>query len=105
MLKKNFPEYYNHLKDLIGGVGKEIPGAMSGFAHPHRETVAEGELSTKMKELIALGIAISVRCDGCVSYHVHDALSAGAQPTGDRRDHQSPLSPRNSPLHLDNWLP
>ncbi len=31
-----------------------------------------------MKELIALAIGISVRCDGCISYHVHDALEAGA---------------------------
>jgi AhpD family alkylhydroperoxidase len=32
----------------------------------------------KIKELIALGIGIAVRCDGCIAYHVHDALRAGA---------------------------
>ncbi|MBE01770.1 carboxymuconolactone decarboxylase family protein [uncultured Marinobacter sp.] len=30
------------------------------------------------QELIALGIAITVRCDGCISFHVHDAMAAGA---------------------------
>src|SRR5690606_5904806 len=30
------------------------------------------------KELIALGIAITVRCDGCIAFHVHDAMQAGA---------------------------
>jgi AhpD family alkylhydroperoxidase len=38
----------------------------------------EGALSTKVKELIALAIAITVRCDGCIAYHVHDARKAGA---------------------------
>ena len=28
----------------------------------------------------ALGIAAAVRCDGCIAYHVHDALEAGAEP-------------------------
>ena len=35
-------------------------------------------MSSKTKELISLGIAITVRCEGCISYHVHDALKAGA---------------------------
>jgi AhpD family alkylhydroperoxidase len=26
----------------------------------------------------ALGIGIAARCDGCIAYHVHDALKAGA---------------------------
>lgn len=78
MVQKNFTEYYGHLQELISGLRKEMPGQMAGFAHLHREAVGDGELSAKVKELIALGIAISVRCDGCISYHVHDALDAGA---------------------------
>jgi AhpD family alkylhydroperoxidase len=35
-------------------------------------------LETKTKELIALGIAITARCEGCIAYHVHDAMKAGA---------------------------
>jgi AhpD family alkylhydroperoxidase len=31
-----------------------------------------------MKELIALAIAISVRCEDCISLHIHDAIKAGA---------------------------
>jgi AhpD family alkylhydroperoxidase len=40
--------------------------------------VEPGALDTKSKELIALGIAIAVHCDGCIDFHVHDALAAGA---------------------------
>jgi AhpD family alkylhydroperoxidase len=75
---KDYPKYYSELQRLIGKLGEELPGPMGGFARLHKEAVAEGALSPKVKELIALGIGISVRCDGCISYHVHDALRAGA---------------------------
>ena len=44
----------------------------------HEASLKPGALDTKTKELIALGIAITVRCDGCISFHVHDAMEAGA---------------------------
>jgi AhpD family alkylhydroperoxidase len=78
MTANSYPEYYNHLGELMGKLGKEIPGPMSGFSQLHRQAVAGGALSTKIKELMALAIAITVRCDGCIAYHVHDALLAGA---------------------------
>jgi AhpD family alkylhydroperoxidase len=27
---------------------------------------------------MALSIAIAVRCEGCIAFHVHDAIAAGA---------------------------
>lgn len=77
-MEKRYPEYLEHIKGMIGKLSQEIPGPMSGFGQLHQEAVAEGALSPKVKELIALAIAITVRCDGCISYHVHDALHAGA---------------------------
>jgi len=56
----------------------ESPDVMKGFMELHGETMADGALSRKEKELIALGIAICIRCDGCIAYHIHDALGAGA---------------------------
>jgi len=53
---------------------------MEGFGLLHKSAVQDGVLSNKVKELIALSIGISVRCDGCIAYHVHDALEAGASP-------------------------
>jgi AhpD family alkylhydroperoxidase len=74
----NYPEHYKKLKDLMGELGTEIPQTMKGFKSLHKAGVAEGALSTKSKELISLGIAITVRCDGCIAFHVHDAIQAGA---------------------------
>ncbi|MDN4502678.1 carboxymuconolactone decarboxylase family protein [Alteromonadaceae bacterium BrNp21-10] len=69
---------YNKLQTLSSQLIKEMPEAMAGFGALHVAAVSEGALDTKTKELIALGIAITVRCDGCIAFHVHDALSAGA---------------------------
>jgi AhpD family alkylhydroperoxidase len=75
---KDFPKYYKDLCSWMEKMGQQMPGQMGGFGQLHKEAIKEGALSSKTKELIALGIAITVRCDGCISFHVHDALKAGA---------------------------
>ena len=51
---------------------------MGGFAGLHKAATTKGALDTRAKELIALGIAVAVRCESCIAFHVHDALAAGA---------------------------
>lgn len=51
---------------------------MAGFDKLHREAVGGGVLPKKVKELIALAVAICVHCDGCITCHVRDVLSSGA---------------------------
>jgi AhpD family alkylhydroperoxidase len=75
---KNYPELHDHLEKGIDALAHKLPGTMSGFMQMHQATVEDGALDARTKELIALGIAIAVRCDGCISYHVHDAVEAGA---------------------------
>jgi AhpD family alkylhydroperoxidase len=77
-MSKNYPDIYEHLNELMGRLGTETPGVMNGFAALHSASTADGALPTKTKELIALAIGIAVHCDGCIAYHVHDALHAGA---------------------------
>ncbi len=77
-MSMNFPEKRHDLQVLLGRLGRELPGAVAGFAHLHKEAMASGTLDAKIKELIALGIAVAARCDDCIAYHVHDALKAGA---------------------------
>lgn len=38
----------------------------------------ESALSTKYKELIAIGISVAVRCSPCLAYHVNEAVKHGA---------------------------
>lgn len=74
----NYPETYENLLALMKKLSGHIPDTMQGFMSLHHAGASDGALSSKVKELIALGIAITVRCDGCIAFHVHDALKAGA---------------------------
>ena len=69
---------YRHLEQRLAALGREIPLPYGGFARLHRKALADGALSGKVKELMALAVSIAVGCDGCIAYHVHDAVVAGA---------------------------
>ena len=77
------------LQDLAP-LGRElralIPGVYDGFAQLHSAAFADGELDRKTKELLALAVAIAVRCDGCIASHargaaVHNATEAEVAET------------------------
>lgn len=55
----------------------EIPEVMRAFADLSRSAMAEGELSGGCKELIALAIAATRECDGCVAAHARGAARTG----------------------------
>lgn len=44
--------------------------AMQGFGQLSRAAMAEGAISAKNKELIAMGIAVTQHCSGCIGFHV-----------------------------------
>ena len=50
-----------------------IPAVYDGFSELHSAAFAQGEIDKKTKELIALAIAIAVRCDGCIASHARGA--------------------------------
>ena len=77
-MEKNYSEYYEQLQSQIGAFAKENPGVMKGMGQLHHAAVSNGALSTATKELIAVGIGIAARCDGCITVHVKEALKAGA---------------------------
>jgi AhpD family alkylhydroperoxidase len=74
----NYVELHNHLEDGFAKLGKDLFGPMSGFGRLHRTSVEDGVLNSKTKELMALAISIVIHCEGCISYHVPDAIKAGA---------------------------
>jgi AhpD family alkylhydroperoxidase len=74
----NYIELHDHLDAGISTLMKELPGTMAGFTLLHRKAVEDGVLSGKTKELIALSVSVAMRCEGCIAYHVYDAIKAGA---------------------------
>jgi len=78
MGNRNYPAYRDYLNDQAKKLRGEIPEVFKGFNSLREAAMAKGELSVKTKELVAIGIAIGARRDGCIAYHVRAALSAGA---------------------------
>jgi AhpD family alkylhydroperoxidase len=75
----DYMELHRQLENGLEQLGREIPLPMGGFARLHKKALADGVLSRKIKELMALAISIAVGCNGCIAYHTHDAVAAGAE--------------------------
>jgi AhpD family alkylhydroperoxidase len=74
----SYPEQLDRIKASMGGLAERQPRTLKAFSALHDAAAAPEALDFKTKELIALAIAVSLRCDGCIAYHTHDALEAGA---------------------------
>jgi len=51
--------------------------AMAGFGQLARAAITDGALPAKHKELIALAVAVTQRCSGCIGFHVKALLQLG----------------------------
>lgn len=74
---ESYVDYRKHLNSRAAALHKDVR-AMAGFGHMHKDAMADGALPRKTKELMALAVSITSRCEGCIAFHVHDALEAGA---------------------------
>jgi AhpD family alkylhydroperoxidase len=48
------------------------------FLELEKATFCNGSLSTKTKELIAVGISAAMNCESCIQWHTEHAIKAGA---------------------------
>jgi AhpD family alkylhydroperoxidase len=78
MIDNEYGDYCNRIGKLISKLKEELPGPLESFSALHSQTITDGVLDKKYKELIAIGISISTGCEGCIDFHVHDALQSGA---------------------------
>ena len=68
----------DELAPLGRDLRRAIPDVYKGFSELHGAALADGALSTGVKELMALTIAVVERCDGCIASHARGAVKAGA---------------------------
>jgi AhpD family alkylhydroperoxidase len=76
-------EYIDLIDDLrtsTRDLREAIPETWAGFAELHVGAVADGALPARIKELMALAIAVVKQCDGCIAYHAKAAARRGATP-------------------------
>ncbi len=67
----------DELRPLARELRQAIPDVFRGFAELHKGAFAAGALDVRTKELIALAIAVTERCDGCIAAHAASLARAG----------------------------
>ncbi len=74
-------EVQNYFKEFIKSTQKmarDIPDVVKGFQGLVEKSLAPGVLDAKVKEFIALGIAVAQHCVPCIYLHTQKAVAAGA---------------------------
>jgi AhpD family alkylhydroperoxidase len=71
-------QYCKELLGRIGEVGKLSPDTLKGYQTLTGAGAKTGHLDAKTRELISLAVAVTTRCDGCITVHVGEALKHGA---------------------------
>jgi AhpD family alkylhydroperoxidase len=78
MAATDWSEFTDQTNARMAVLRKALPAVAKEFGGLAREAIAPGALDSKTKELIALAIGITARCDGCLAFHVKAAAKYGA---------------------------
>jgi AhpD family alkylhydroperoxidase len=70
--------YRKELMGRIGDIAKLSPDTVKGYQTLSGAGAKTGHLDAKTRELISLAVAVTTRCDGCITVHVGEALKHGA---------------------------
>lgn len=74
----HYPTDLQKAAGLMEELGENTPDVIGSFMAMHGAAGKSGALDAKTKELMALAISVVIRCQGCIGFHTHDAIQAGA---------------------------
>lgn len=74
---QNWTEHTAHVKQSFAKLGKSHPKMLQAYGSLEQAAAAEA-LDEKTRELIAIAVAITTRCESCISVHAEKAIKAGA---------------------------
>ena len=77
-MTKNYKDITKDISEYIGELRKAAPDTMAGFSAMAKSATDDAVLDKKTKELVALGIGVSTRCDGCIGFHTQTLVKLGA---------------------------
>src|ERR1700730_4230207 len=75
MLDRN--EYRKQLAAGVKQIGQLSPDTVKGYVELSSAGSKKNLLGAKVRELIALAVAVSLRCDGCIAVHTEAARRQG----------------------------
>jgi AhpD family alkylhydroperoxidase len=74
----NWEEYLHELMARIGEIGRASPDIVRGYRTLSDAGQKTNHLDAKTRELIALAVGVTLRCDGCITTHTSAAIKSGA---------------------------
>ncbi|MDC7675238.1 carboxymuconolactone decarboxylase family protein [Asticcacaulis machinosus] len=77
-MTKSYPDITRRISANMKTLRRDIPETMAGFSALAQAATKDGALDKKTKELIALAIGVSTRCDGCIGFHSEALVRLGA---------------------------
>ena len=78
MSMKDWNMYRNQLRAGVAEIGRLSADTVKGYPTLGSAGPKTGHLDAKTRKLIALAVAISLRCDGCIAVHTAEAKKSGA---------------------------
>jgi AhpD family alkylhydroperoxidase len=66
--------YRQQLQEMIGKVARLSPETVKGYITLSAAGSKTNHLDAKTRELIALAVAVTLRCDGCIAVHTEAAI-------------------------------
>lgn len=77
-MSKNFNDLVKFIGGNVAKLHKGNPDVMKAFGSLAEAAGKEGgALDHKTKELVALGIAVAIRCEGCIGFHTQKLVKLG----------------------------
>lgn len=70
--------YRQQLGRTLEGIAEISPDLLKGNDVLSKAAPTPPTLDAKTRELIALAVAVTTRCDGCIAFHTEAARKAGA---------------------------
>ncbi len=78
MTMMNWDGYREQIMATVGKIAQSNPELVKGFQALDSAPAKGGHLDAKTRELIALAVAVTTRCDGCIAVHSKAAVDSGA---------------------------
>ena len=74
----DWKKYRDEINARLREIRTTKPEIMKAYAELHSANAASKHLDAKARELIALAVSVTLRCDGCINAHTDAAVKAGA---------------------------
>ena len=74
----DWKKYREEINARLREIRTTKPDIMKAYGELHQANAGSTHLDAKARELIALAVSVTLRCDGCINAHTDAAVKAGA---------------------------